>query len=168
MAEQVQSGPQQSRARRFLGAGKRTLDGEDRSERIKTGRKGTLFRAFSPTIKPEFPQIKMFSREAIENNPYFCSLPICNKAKLGRWVVALSSPRAKKVRTMVILVTVNIYGARVTLTKRICFTSLRYCSGFKGVTTCESSGRNVNGFGDTSTISILFTIEPDSLRFIGR
>src|SRR5437588_2557785 len=55
MAEQVQSGPQQSRARRFLGAGKRTLDGEDRSERIKTGRKGTLFRAFSPTIKPEFP-----------------------------------------------------------------------------------------------------------------
>src|SRR5437016_11803542 len=27
MAEQVQSGPQQSRARRFLGAGKRTLDG---------------------------------------------------------------------------------------------------------------------------------------------
>src|SRR5256885_159824 len=58
MAEQVQSGPQQSRARRFLGAGKRTLDGEDRSERIKTGRKGTLFRAFSPTIKPEFPQNK--------------------------------------------------------------------------------------------------------------
>src|SRR5439155_331265 len=85
MAEQVQSGPQQSRARRFLGAGKRTLDGEDRSERIKTarnrvpflpvlilsertldgedrseriktGRKGTLFRAFSPTIKPEFPR----------------------------------------------------------------------------------------------------------------
>src|SRR5436189_4342756 len=55
MAEQVQSGPQQSRARRFLGAGKRTLDGEDRSERIKTGRKGTPFRAFSPTIKPEFP-----------------------------------------------------------------------------------------------------------------
>src|SRR5439155_18089266 len=57
MAEQVQSGPQQSRARRFLGAGKRTLDGEDRSERIKTGRKGTPFRAFSPTIKPEFPQV---------------------------------------------------------------------------------------------------------------
>src|SRR5437667_3231408 len=56
MAEQVQSGPQQSRARRFLGAGKRTLDGEDRSERIKTGRKGTPFRAFSPTIKPEFPK----------------------------------------------------------------------------------------------------------------
>ena len=34
MAEQVQSGPQQSRARRFLGAGKRTLDGEDRSAKI--------------------------------------------------------------------------------------------------------------------------------------
>src|SRR5437762_12264991 len=59
MAEQVQSGPQQSRARRFLGAGKRTLDGEDRSERIKTGRKGTPFRAFSPTIKPEFPNSAM-------------------------------------------------------------------------------------------------------------
>src|SRR5437773_6734550 len=61
MAEQVQSGPQQSRARRFLGAGKRTLDGEDRSERIKTGRKGTPFRAFSPTIKPEFPSFKTAS-----------------------------------------------------------------------------------------------------------
>jgi len=65
MAEQVQSGPQQSRARRFLGAGKRTLDGEDRSERIKTGRKGTPFRAFSPTIKPEFPKKKVVEAQAV-------------------------------------------------------------------------------------------------------
>src|SRR5436309_16063988 len=65
MAEQVQSGPQQSRARRFLGAGKRTLDGEDRSERIKTGRKGTPFRAFSPTIKPEFPEVSAQALGAI-------------------------------------------------------------------------------------------------------
>jgi len=70
MAEQVQSGPQQSRARRFLGAGKRTLDGEDRSERIKTGRKGSPFRAFSPTIKPEFPKLltpKIFSAGPLFN-----------------------------------------------------------------------------------------------------
>src|SRR5439155_1124355 len=71
MAEQVQSGPQQSRARRFLGAGKRTLDGEDRSERIKTGRKGTLFRAFSPTIKPEFPLFLPHFAEQIRRSPVF-------------------------------------------------------------------------------------------------
>jgi hypothetical protein len=56
MAEQVQSGPQQSRARRFLGAAKRTLDGEERSESITPGRKEASFQAFSPTMKPEFPE----------------------------------------------------------------------------------------------------------------
>ena len=41
MAEQVQSCPQRSRARGF-GAAERTLDGEDSSERITTGRKERL------------------------------------------------------------------------------------------------------------------------------
>src|SRR5207253_10556355 len=75
MAEQVQSGPQQSRARRFLGAGKRTLDGEDRSERIKTGRKGTPFRAFSPTIKPEFPKRK--AQPAVNESPFVAQSNCC-------------------------------------------------------------------------------------------
>jgi len=55
MAERVQSGPQQSRARRCSGAAQRTLDGEDRSERITGGRKGSLIPAYSPTKIPEFP-----------------------------------------------------------------------------------------------------------------
>src|SRR5207302_2834019 len=57
MAERVQSGPQQSRARRCSGAAQRTLDGEDRSERITGGRKGSLIPAYSPTKIPEFPEI---------------------------------------------------------------------------------------------------------------
>src|SRR5437660_4132753 len=57
MAERVQSGPQQSRARRCSGAAQRTLDGEDRSERITGGRKGSLIPAYSPTKIPEFPTI---------------------------------------------------------------------------------------------------------------
>jgi len=56
MAERVQSGPQQSRARRCSGAAQRTLDGEDRSERITGGRKGSLIPAYSPTKIPEFPK----------------------------------------------------------------------------------------------------------------
>ena len=58
MAERVQSGPQQSRARRCSGAAQRTLDGEDRSERITGGRKGSLIPAYSPTKIPEFPKLK--------------------------------------------------------------------------------------------------------------
>jgi len=58
MAERVQSGPQQSRARRCSGAAQRTLDGEDRSERITGGRKGSLIPAYSPTKIPEFPKKK--------------------------------------------------------------------------------------------------------------
>jgi len=48
MAERVQSGPQQSRARRCSGAAQRTLDGEDRSERITGGRKGSWSRPIRP------------------------------------------------------------------------------------------------------------------------
>jgi hypothetical protein len=58
MAERVQNGPQQSRARRCSGAAQRTLDGEDRSERITGGRKGSLIPAYSPTKIPEFPEQK--------------------------------------------------------------------------------------------------------------
>src|SRR6266550_3282603 len=58
MAERVQSAPQQSRARRCSGAAQRTLDGEDRSERITGGRKGSLIPAYSPTKIPEFPRKK--------------------------------------------------------------------------------------------------------------
>src|SRR5437870_3248130 len=84
MAEQVQSGPQQSRARRFLGAGKRTLDGEDRSERIKTGRKGTLFRAFSPTIKPEFPQKKAAFPCHLKATLFYSPIYVSPKRIVGR------------------------------------------------------------------------------------
>src|SRR5437667_5575633 len=96
MAEQVQSGPQQSRARRFLGAGKRTLDGEDRSERIKTGRKGTPFRAFSPTIKPEFPRNILEVQECRPNYLHFArSLLACRQPlpKSGYVRVARHPPR---------------------------------------------------------------------------
>src|SRR5437016_11943700 len=85
MAEQVQSGPQQSRACRFLGAGKRTLDGEDRSERIKTGRKGTPFRAFSPTIKPEFPNNKAAPESAAPRSFLLVAL----SRRFATWTVAL-------------------------------------------------------------------------------
>ena len=33
------------------------LDGEDRCERIATGRKGASLRFYRPTIKPEFPKV---------------------------------------------------------------------------------------------------------------
>src|SRR5207253_5210491 len=93
MAEQVQSGPQQSRARRFLGAGKRTLDGEDRSERIKTGRKGTPFRAFSPTIKPEFPTKKHLApSDALPRNRRLCYDGSCNHpGEVTEWFKVLAS-----------------------------------------------------------------------------
>ena len=56
MAEQVQSGPQQSRARRYSGAAYRTLDGEDRSERITTGRKEGLRSGFFAHYKAGIPK----------------------------------------------------------------------------------------------------------------
>src|SRR5256885_8423302 len=72
MAERVQSGPQQSRARRCSGAAQRTLDGEDRSERITGGRKGSLIPAYSPTKIPEFPLMlttASFERRMFGSNP---------------------------------------------------------------------------------------------------
>jgi hypothetical protein len=48
LAEAVRSAPQRSRARRFSGAAKRTLEGEERCESIARGGKGLVLKGAMP------------------------------------------------------------------------------------------------------------------------
>jgi hypothetical protein len=57
IVERVRSGPERSRARRFLARRSATLDGEDRCETITGGRKDCSFPFCSPTTESEFPKI---------------------------------------------------------------------------------------------------------------
>jgi hypothetical protein len=52
-----------------LRRGAATLDGEDRSERIRPGRKGEIRSGLSPTIKPEFPLFLVIPR--VPTSPHF-------------------------------------------------------------------------------------------------
>src|ERR1035438_9399928 len=55
IVERVRSGPERSRARRFLARRSATLDGEDRCETITEGRKAPSSHSAYPTTEPEFP-----------------------------------------------------------------------------------------------------------------
>ena len=65
IVERAQSGPQRSRARRFSGVAQRTLEGEDRSETITTGRKGGSISSSVAHYKARIPSISRFTRSQL-------------------------------------------------------------------------------------------------------
>src|ERR1700736_431148 len=59
IVERVRSGPEQSRARRFLARRSVTLDGEDRCETITDGRKELSFHLAHPLQSPNSHDFKL-------------------------------------------------------------------------------------------------------------